>query len=903
MSEDFQPLGASRLRLGLGGRLLLILSGIAALSTGLALGVQDRVLSADLRSAALGRADRAAEAVGTLVDSHLDALDERYRAISRTPALRATLELGDAPTLLFYAEGLREREGASAIAFVGRDGNVSARVGESALIELLSGLEEPDLIDVHGQVHAVVSIPLETAGVSVGRLVAAEPLGPEAFETWSELSGADVVVRLEPARAVDDAVVRLARELTEFELIVAVSMRDEQRALANSRRNLLAAGGVALAIAFGLSLLLARSVTRPIHEIMTVTRRIGAGEFETRISTRRRDEIGDVARAVDEMGERLDEYRGQVEQQTGELERSIDDVERSRSQLANAQRLARMGSWVLDEETGAIEGSDEFRSLLGLTSDRKPIQLAAFLERVHDDDRLEVGRAIDSCIDGAAALRIDCRLVLEGHGEHVMHIQARPVAEGPGRGLEGTMQDVTERHRAQEQIQFLNHHDPLTGLGNRRLLQERLQIHLDQARRAGSRVGLVSVDLDRFKRINDSFGPSAGDGLLKEVADRLVAGVGTIEGARATSAISRLGADEFTIVLHEREPGTGFANLARRLIDDLARPFIVDGHEVVVGASAGLSVFPDDGDSAEELIQNATAALRHAKDEGGQRYQFYAGSMNEEALRRLMMENELRRALEREEFEVHYQPKVCLLTSKLTGVEALVRWRNQEGQLISPGLFIPIAEETGLIMQLGEWVLRTACRQIAAWHGERLDLAVSVNLSIHQFKQTELAELVREVLRETGAPAELLELEITESTLMDDMRGVVEELERLRALGIRISLDDFGTGYSSFAYLRRLPVDTIKIDRSFVSEIVESEADAQLAASIVQMGHALGLEVVAEGVETAEQRDLLVRFGCDVMQGFLISPAVEADACREIVRQRGWQRHAQSAWSDHSSSE
>lgn len=894
MSEDFQPRTSSRARVGLGLRLLLLLSGVAAFSTGLALSLQDQALSSDLRRAALGRADRAAASVELLVESHLGATTERFSAISRTPALRATLEVHDAPTLNFYAESLRSREGASSIAFIDRTGAVSASAGDAALVEQSTTASEPHLFSVDEHAYAVVSIPLVTDGAVIGRLVAVELIASSLLETWAELSSADVSF-VPRSRERSDAVVRVVRSLGDLDLEVAVSLRDEQIALSHSRQNLLVAGGVALALAFFVSVGVSGSITRPIRAIQSAAGRIGEGEFGTRIDINRSDEIGDVARAVDDMGDRLANYRSQVEAQTSQLERSITDLEASRGQLANAQRLAQMGSWELDSQSGEIHGSDEFRSLFGLQPDPKPIDPAWLLESVHTDDRDEVRRAVVACLEGAAALRIDCRVVRADLPERVMHIQARVQLEqaAPGQRLEGTIQDVTERRRAEEQIRYLNHYDPLTGLGNRSLFHERLEIQLKQARRIGARVGVFHLDVDRFKRINDTFGPSMGDQLLKDVADRLVETLRSTDSAgrqSAENAISRLGGDEFTLVLRQADSGPDFTIVARRLIDAVSRPFKVGEHDVVVGASVGISVFPDDGNEVEDLVQNAASALNHAKGQGGQGVQFYAGSMNEEALRRLMLENELRRALDRDEFELHYQPKVCLATARVMGAEALVRWRNADGQLISPGLFIPIAEETGLIGQIGDWVTRTACHQIAAWAEAGLAVSVSVNLSIHQFSHADIADRIRSILRETGAPPALLELEITESTLMQDERDVVSALESLREIGVRVSLDDFGTGYSSFAHLRSLPVDTIKIDRSFVIDVAESESDAALAASIVSMGRALGLDVIAEGVETEAQRDVLARAGCDEMQGFLVSQAVEADAFRDIVRKRGWGR-------------
>jgi EAL domain-containing protein (putative c-di-GMP-specific phosphodiesterase class I) len=323
------------------------------------------------------------------------------------------------------------------------------------------------------------------------------------------------------------------------------------------------------------------------------------------------------------------------------------------------------------------------------------------------------------------------------------------------------------------------------------------------------------------------------------------------------------------------------AKVARRILEALVRPFHLGGHEVVISGSIGITAWPDDGADAETLLRNADAAMYHAKEQGRNNYQFYAESMNAVALRRLILEGKLRRALEQDEFELYYQPKACLRTGAISGFEALLRWRDPELGLILPNDFVPIAEETGLIGGLGSWALGAVCRQIAAWRFRGLpSLPVSVNLSAHQFRSGRLVEQVREALDASQVDPRTLELEITESTYLHDEGRVVAQLEELRALGVRISLDDFGTGWSSLSHLRRLPVDVLKIDRSFVRDVVESEDDAALVASIVSMAKALRLRVVAEGVEREVQRERLRVFGCDEMQGYLLAhplPAAQAE--------------------------
>ncbi len=568
---------------------------------------------------------------------------------------------------------------------------------------------------------------------------------------------------------------------------------------------------------------------------------------------------------------------------------NLAELRRGRERLANAQRLARMGSWRVDLPSLEMHASEELLAINGLPPNT-PVSMRRLLHCVHPDDRDALEKAAAECGRGGAPLHADHRVVLPDGTERILHSQARLTLDSDGRpvAVEGTVQDITERKRAEEQIRYLAYHDSLTGLGNRRLFKERLAMAVATARRNEWQAGILFLDLDHFKRINDTLGHSVGDALLQGVADRLVASVRETDvvSRDLPSAISRLGGDEFTILLEGIHDAQDLAKVARRILESLLRPFHLSGHEVVIGGSIGITAWPDDGDDVEVLLRNADTAMYHAKEQGRNNYQFYAQSMNAVALKRLILEGKLRRALEHDEFEMQYQPKVSLETGAITGLEALVRWRDPELGTVLPGEFIPIAEETGLIGPLSDWVARAVCRQLAAW-GERglQRVPVAVNLSAHQFRSGKLDEKLGELLRETGVAPELLELEITESTLMQDEPRVVAALEALRAQGLRISIDDFGTGYSSLAYLRRLPVDTLKIDRSFVQGIADNEGDAALTAAIVSMARALGLRTVAEGVETEAQRDLLRSFGCDEMQGWLVSKAVSAEEIEARLRE------------------
>jgi diguanylate cyclase (GGDEF)-like protein/PAS domain S-box-containing protein len=568
-------------------------------------------------------------------------------------------------------------------------------------------------------------------------------------------------------------------------------------------------------------------------------------------------------------------------------------LRQSEEQLANAQRLARIGSWQMDLATGEMLASEEFYSIYAIAPGT--LTQESILERVHPDDRPGLMTAIEDCRREGRPLHLDHRAVLLDGSERIVHSQVLLSLDDAGQPLrlEGTVQDVTERKRAEEQIRYLAYHDSLTGLGNRLLFKERLAGALAQARRNDGVLGVLFLDLDHFKRINDTLGHSVGDRLLQGVADRLVAGVRGTDTITRTGpmdfdhAVSRLGGDEFTVLLSDVKDVQDLAKVARRLLDALSTPFQLEGHEVVISGSIGITARPLDGDDVETLLKNADAAMYHAKDRGRNNYQFYTESMNAVALERLILESKLRHALEQNEFELHYQPKVDLGTGGITGFEALVRWRDPGQGLVLPGTFIPLCEETGLIGPLGDWVLREACLQLARWRDAGgTPLPVSVNLSVHQFRAGGLVEKVQRTVEETGIDPRWLEFEITESALLHDEEAVVGALGALRALGIRIAIDDFGTGYSSFSYLRRLPVDILKIDRSFVSGVETNPDEAALLAAIVSMGRALRLKVVAEGVETEGQRALLTGWGCHEIQGFLVSAAVPADAVASLRSRR-----------------
>jgi diguanylate cyclase (GGDEF)-like protein len=437
--------------------------------------------------------------------------------------------------------------------------------------------------------------------------------------------------------------------------------------------------------------------------------------------------------------------------------------------------------------------------------------------------------------------------------------------------------------RMLEQVRELAYYDSLTGLPNRLSYKERLAYALEQASRSQRLVAAFFIDLDHFSRINDTLGHEVGDQLLRHVASRLRSCCREREDevgpalASLAPEVARLGGDEFTVIMPGLNDAQDAAKLARRILSSFAQPVRVGTHEIFINASIGIAIYPYDGEDIDTLLMHADTAMYKAKEQGGSSYQTYSKSMTTTALQRMTLENDLRRALERNEFEVHYQPIVDAYTSTVVAAEALLRWRHPELGLLLPSEFIPIAEENGLIVPMGEWILQSACLQNRAWQDAGLPrIRVGVNLSSRQLKKN-LTETIGRALQISGLEPRYLSLELTESVLVNHHREGTEALHALRAMGLHLAVDDFGTGYSSFSYLKHFPLDTLKIDRSFVREIAIQPDDAAITTAIIAMGHALGLRVIAEGVESEAHLTLLQKQGCDEVQGYLVGRPVPAD--------------------------
>jgi len=450
----------------------------------------------------------------------------------------------------------------------------------------------------------------------------------------------------------------------------------------------------------------------------------------------------------------------------------------------------------------------------------------------------------------------------------------------PDGELIGIYTDISARKATEETIRYQATHDALTGLPNRSLFGQQLDAALAATRSSGDRLAVAFLDLDRFKLVNDGLGHNVGDDLLIAVAKRLFESIGE------NDVVARMGGDEFILILQDVDKTDDVRLRVKHILEAIRPSFQIGGHELHITASIGVSLFPDDGRNADQLLKSADVALYRAKSAGRDRWQLVNASMDGAAFERIMLESQLRRAIDQAQFSLVYQPQINLRSGQVIGVETLVRWRHPEGGLVPPEQFIPLAEETGLIYDLGLWILETACRQHAAWREAGLEhLRLAVNISPHQLRQSDLERDVHRILDETGMVLDQLEFELTETTLMQE-GDTTRLLQRMAALGISVALDDFGTGYSSLSYLRRFPIDRIKIDRSFVCDISGSQSDGALARAVIMLAHGLNIGVIAEGVETAAQLSLLRHFGCDEAQGFLLGEPVSGDELPTMIAER-----------------
>ena len=557
----------------------------------------------------------------------------------------------------------------------------------------------------------------------------------------------------------------------------------------------------------------------------------------------------------------------------------MEEITEANRTLVSAQRLAGVGNWSKDLRTGATSWSAELYRIFDLPPAAGPVEDIRRFD--HPDDAQTVRDAVEDFTRTGTPYRVDHRILLADGTVRFVQEQAEVSCDADGKPLRliGTIVDVTERKLAEARLAYLAHHDALTGLPNRTMLAERLEHSMAYAHRQGRIVAVLFLDLDRFKTINDTRGHATGDELLRQVATRLRGVV------RATDTVARSGGDEFIIVVGDVGGASDLLTIARSVHGAFASPYKLDDDDVFVTSSIGVSVYPRDGIDVDSLIKNADAALYQAKNRGRDNIQYFTADLVESAARRVSLEADMRRALDRHEFQLHYQPLVGLRSGALLGFEALLRWNHPALGLVMPEEFIPVAEESGIIVALGEWVLRTACTQQKEWTRAGHDVQrVTVNISARQFQHRDLATLVERIITETGVARGALEIELTETLLMSDIAGSVTTLRALRRMGVAISVDDFGTGYSSLGYLKNFPIDSLKIDRTFVRDITTDRYDEAIASAIVALARSLGLHVIAEGVETPAQLAQLLRLGCDEGQGYYFGEPTPPERCAALLQ-------------------
>lgn len=556
-------------------------------------------------------------------------------------------------------------------------------------------------------------------------------------------------------------------------------------------------------------------------------------------------------------------------------------LRQSEARLARAQKIARMGSWEWNLASGEIYWSDELYHIFGLQpGDPAVINTEWLYSLIVPLDLPVFKKAILNSLKTCQPFNVVYRITTHNAGEIVVTSQGEVECDEAGRPciLSGTTLDITARIKAESEIQQLINYDTLTGLPNRSLLHDRLQQAIAQSARDKTLLGVLVLDLDRFKSINETLGHRAGDKLLKSIGTRLQACV------RESDTLARLGGDEFVVLLVGVAHEDGLTIVAKKILAIVSEPVYIDGHEIYSTCSIGIAVYPMDGDDSHTLLKHADLAMYQAKELDRNNFQFFSRDMNIKVLERMMLENSMRKALDRDEFFLVYQPQVDARTGKITGMEALLRWQHPDLGLLAPDKFIYLAEDNGFIISLGEWVLRTACRQNKIWQDQGLPaVRVAVNLSAKQFGQYRLDEVIASTLLDTGLDPRWLELEITESTIMKDAEKNTAILQRFKEMGISLAIDDFGTGYSSLSYLKLFPLTRLKIDRAFVRDITTNPDDAAIARIIIDIASTLKLSVIAEGVETRAQMQFLSFNNCVEMQGYLFSRPVRAEEFAKLL--------------------
>jgi len=592
-------------------------------------------------------------------------------------------------------------------------------------------------------------------------------------------------------------------------------------------------------------------------------------------------QLAAVNRKLDSVSSELEISAAKLRDSQELTRNTLDALKTSLDREKLALAFAEIGTSEYDVKSSMVRSSDMSLRLFGILGDQADLPYDKLLESLHPEDRPKFSSALAQCLNGTGNLDIEYRVAwadgsfrwLRTKGDALLDLDGDPIK------VLWVTEDVSQRKDMDARVRFLAHHDLLTGLPNRSLFQDRLQQALAAAKRMQSRVALLFIDLDRFKDVNDSFGHRAGDVLLQTVAARLRKCV------RETDTVCRHAGDEYLIVLSALRDPMEAAVVAEKVLAIFEEVFMLESHEVQISASVGISIYPDDGQTMEDLIRNADAAMYHSKKGGRNRFEFFTPELSAPVAERLMLANQLRGAIGDKQLVLHYQPQFDTATNRLIGAEALVRWNHAEHGLLLAESFISLAEESDIIHLIGEWVLNEVCRQIAEWQGRNLNIVpVAINFSTFQFRRSSLVQGVADACSRHGVKTHQLEIELTENAIMQDPRETAKTLDQLHEMGVSLSIDDFGTGYSSLNYLKRFPIDKLKIDRSFIEDLPHDLNDSAIVQAIINLAKSLRMIVIAEGVETKAQLDFLRSLSCEAYQGYLGGRPIDAERFAALLK-------------------